>query len=112
MDDRTPCNLTVFAFCQRAKALLEVDQASFVRFCLTGIHDNEQATIDAISNAIDEEEPISVRRDYDSVLGIDRSILPRAALTMYPVSRKEDTLAANIHLRYQFQSSRVGFLHF
>jgi len=105
--DLEPRSLSVYSFCDQANDLLEEqDFASFVRFVLTGRHDNRQVVIDSILNRIPSDEDIGVMRDYDSLLGIDKNIRLTCPLTVYPVS-KEDVLSKNIHIYYNFTKATV-----
>ena len=106
-------SMSVLEFCQRAKDLLQNDQADFVRFTLTGQDtDGTQACIDPIRNrlAAHEYERLKCTRDYDSLLGISESIHVNTHLTLYPIARRNDTLSENIHLTYEFTTANVCFL--
>jgi hypothetical protein len=105
--DLEPRNMSVYRFCEEARELLDDDHASFVRFVLTGRHDETQAVVDPILNSIPENEPIGVTRDYDSLLGIDKDIRLTCPLTVYPVSKKEDVLSKSIHIRFNFRNRKV-----
>jgi hypothetical protein len=101
-------NMSVYDFVNQASYLLgEDDQAAFVRFALTGRHEGKQAVVDAILNSLPNSEELGVTRDYDSLLGIDKDIRVTGSLTVYPVSKKEDVLCKNVHIHYDFSSTRV-----
>lgn len=109
MDERNLelSSMSVYDFLNQASDLLEQDeQADFVRFVLTGRHEDKQAVVDAILNALPNDESISATRDYDSLLGIDKKIHVKGALTVYPASKSEDVLCKNIHVRHGFTNSR------
>lgn len=107
MDDRR--SLSLLEFCQRAKELLSINQPDFVRFVLTGRDtDGTQACIDPILNRVPQDHPLEIIRDYDSLLGISKTIRVQASITVYPVAKREDTLSKNIHIRYQFSKSSVS----
>jgi hypothetical protein len=92
--DNNRSSLSINQFCRRAKELLGLDQPDFVRFILTGRDsDGSQACVDPIFNFVEPEDPITVRRDYDSLLGICESIMVDDSLTVFPVSKNEDTLS-------------------
>ncbi|KAJ3500113.1 hypothetical protein NLJ89_g9934 [Agrocybe chaxingu] len=112
MNPRAPLpiyNCSVEQFCTTAKTLLEEDQASFVRFALTGQHEGRQAVIDPIQDRMTPFEPITVHRDYDSLLGIDTDIRCTANLTISFIPKKEDTLTKNIHMTHVFEGPELPF---
>ena len=86
------------------------EYANFVHFVLTGRYKEKQAIINAILNQMPEDEPFSVTRDYDSVLGIDQNVCIMSALTIYLVAKKEDTLSTNIHINYHFYTTKVSLV--
>jgi hypothetical protein len=100
-------NMSVHGFCRHARTLLEQDHARFVRFVLTGQDEDRQAVIDPILNTLSDDEDITVRRDYDSVLGIHDDIVVSSPINIYPVAKKEDTLSKNIHVKYHFTTTAV-----
>ena len=112
MADELPySHMSIVDFCKRAKGILDVeDHAGFVKFVLTGQHGAHQAVVDPVLNKMGEYEGLSVLRDYDSLLGISADICVNGHLTVYPVSRREDTLVSNIHLKHSFESSKVSWL--
>lgn len=102
-------DMSVYQFCNQANQLLqEEDFSGYVHFVLTGRHDHKQAVINSILNRIPFDEDIGVTREYDSLLGIDKDIRLTCALTVYPVSKKEDVLSKNIHIRYNFTNTAVS----
>jgi len=106
-------SMSIETFCRTAKYLLsQQDQVAFVHFCLNGMYKDGQVYLDANENAISDKVAIGLSRDYDSLLGIDSEIVVQRELTMYPVSRKEDTLSTNIHLIYHFECATVSSLYF
>ena len=95
-------------FCKEAKNLLGIDQATFVRFMLTGIRSGHQAVVDPISHNVEEGDDLRVLRDYDSLLIMHSDILVQDGdLTLYPVSKHEDALTKDIHVKYEFVNSGV-----
>lgn len=86
--------------------------ADFVNFALTGVLDERQAVLDPILDSIGANENFMVLRDYDSLIGIDEHISITRELTVYPASRRQDTLHKNIHLSYRFSSATVSFSTF
>ena len=107
-DNRT---MSLRQFCRRAKDLLSLDQTGFVSFVLTGRDtDGSQVCIDPVLNRVSETYPLHINRDYDSLLGFCDDILIKTNLTVYPVSKLDDTLSRNIHLRYDFNTANVSCL--
>lgn len=101
-------NMSLAGFCRRAIDLLRNNNdEKFVRFVLGGIDDGRQVVIDPILNTVGEHDQLRVRRDYDSLLGIDKNIRVRSSMIVYPVAKRENTLSANLHLTYTFTCSRV-----
>lgn len=101
-------SLTLPGFVSRAKHLLDAGaKDDFVRFVLTGVHDNTQYQVDAIKDALVDNHPVQSLRDYDSVLGLHDKICVDAYLTMYPVSKFEDTLRRNVHIKHSFTNDTV-----
>lgn len=103
-------SLSLLEFCQQAKMLLDADQtADFVRFVITGKDVNgSQACIDPVINRVTQDHPLEILRDYDSLLGISKTIQVKSDITVYPVAKQEDTLTKNVHLRHTFKTSRVS----
>jgi hypothetical protein len=100
-------NMRLKNFCAFAADLHEADHGDFVKFVLQGTHDGTQTVLDPILDTMSDMEDFSARRDYDSLLGIDKDILVSSALTAYPVAKKEDTLTRNIHVSSHFTNSGV-----
>lgn len=99
---------TLQEFVSRAKALYQAGALDdFARFVLTGKHGGGQHQVDAIKDALQDGHEISVLRDYDSLLGIHEHICIQTYLTVYPVSKFEDTLRRNIHVKYSFSNATV-----
>lgn len=99
---------TVAEFIGRSKDLLNAgDMDVFAQYVLTGVHDNIQHQVDPIKDAVNDNLGIQVLRDYDSVLGVHDNICVNAALTIYPVSKFEDTFKRNIHIKQLFRNQFV-----
>jgi hypothetical protein len=108
-DDRI--SMSLHQFCRRAKDLLSLDQTAFVCFLLTGQDtDGSQACIDPIINRVTRHSRLHINRDYDSLLGISSDILINTYATIYPISKLQDTLSRNIHIRYEFTTANVSFV--
>jgi hypothetical protein len=101
--------MSVANFCETASTLLDDDlHLDFVSFVLSGEYDGNQVVVDPILNRLDEDEQISIMRDYDSVLGIHQDIVVTSGLAVSPVARREDTLSINIHLSHHFTTGNVS----
>lgn len=108
-DEPSVRSLTVAEFVFFAKQLLESgDMASFSRFVLNGLHEGVQYQVDPIKNALRDSDIIEALRDYDSILGIHSDVCVTTELTIYPVSKFEDTLSRNIHVKIAFDNQFVS----
>ena len=103
---------SVAGFCQTACELLESpdpeDTASFVRFVLTGALNGQQAVIDPILNRVrlSEAASLQLRRDYDSILGVeDRICVTNNDLIIYPLPKYEDSLTKNVHISVRYEDN-------
>jgi uncharacterized membrane protein YczE len=54
------------------------------------------------------DEPMSIMRDYDSIIGLTTHIAIDTHLTLIPVSNPVDALTSNIHLRVNISKGRVS----
>lgn len=101
---------SVQGFCRRGKALLEANppaQADFVKYMLSGLDGDLRVVVNPMEDRLEDDESITLRRDIDSLLGIEEDICVDRDLTVYPIPRKEDTLTKNIHIESQFTSVKV-----
>lgn len=106
-------SITVSEFVERAKLFYGAgDMNNFARFVLTGVHAGVQHHVDPIKDALRLDHGIQALRDYDSILGIDTNICIKANLLMYPVSKFEDTLRRNVHIKYSFSNQTVRICSF
>jgi len=71
-----------------------------------------QVTLDPILNRLDEDHPISVLRDYDSLIGVSPNIRVKGALWVYAIAKHEDSLQNNIHLSHSIVSLCVRLYFF
>ena len=97
--------------CKRLNDNLQEEE--LIHFALSGIfkpnnEDGEiqcyQAVIDPIRNEVDQDHPLEIMRDYDSVLGLDFEILVQGPLSVYPVPADSTTLTTSVHIDYEFGS--------
>ena len=105
-------NYTLSDFIQEFTLLNEPDDngdtlATTIRstdFALTGRHPDRktQAVINPLTNRMPNRASPTVRRDYDSLIGFTDDIPIISPLNVYPVSRVEDTLTSNIHIKVPF----------
>ncbi|RXW12448.1 hypothetical protein EST38_g13406, partial [Candolleomyces aberdarensis] len=104
-------------FCNKAHELHEEDVDAFMHFAITGVSGDRQASIDVVRNRIlDDEVPtLTISRDYDSVLGIDKHVRIRYQdITIWPIAKHEDSLKRSIHLKYAFSNTtgdHVALVH-
>lgn len=99
-------HISLYVFCRKSKDLLRTNHKDFVKFTLTGVHDGRQYVVNPTLDRMGDED-FGALRDLDSLLGISWHIEVRKPLTFYPVGRQEDTLSRDVHLKYEFNSSRV-----
>lgn len=102
-------HISLYAFCRKSKDLLKTNHKHFVKFTLTGVHGDRQYVVNPMLDRMGDED-FGALRDLDSLLGISWHIQVRKPITVYPVGRQEDTLSRDIHLKHEFQNSKVGFL--
>ncbi|KDQ22060.1 hypothetical protein PLEOSDRAFT_1108039 [Pleurotus ostreatus PC15] len=96
-------DLSVAQFCQRAQELMNSDDAAFVRYVLNGVDEGEEIRLNPLLDALQDEEEVEARRDYDSLLGIADDILVKTELSVFPVPKLTDTLTTDIHITHPFQ---------
>lgn len=91
---------SVREFTHIAKGLEELDSRAFQEFILTGsnVQDKTQVFVDPTLNALAEDDPLVVARDYDSIIGIADDILVESAISIYPVPNPAEVLSTSIHL--------------
>ncbi|KAJ8690101.1 hypothetical protein PTI98_011561 [Pleurotus ostreatus] len=78
-------DLSVAQFCQRAQELMNSDDAAFVRYVLNGVDEGEEIRLNPLLDALQDEEEVEARRDYDSLLGIADDILTLETLAIHKV---------------------------
>ncbi|KAG6906448.1 hypothetical protein DXG01_013908 [Tephrocybe rancida] len=96
--------------CQAYRLFEDNKSAELAQFVLSGTdHLGRQAVIDPFLDHVDDDL-YKVTRDYDSLLGLDTSLQAiSTAITLFPLSKKEDTLSRSVHLSYHFTNSTGGF---
>ena len=116
-DDEIPLhNSSIKEFCDRALQLHHKgDHGAFVQFVLNGkdYQDDHpvQIVVDPFQDTVSPREGLQISRDFDSVLGLGTTICVDHDLTVFPVSKHEDTLSKNIHLTHRFKNSTVCLFH-
>ncbi|KAG6876902.1 hypothetical protein C0993_012195 [Termitomyces sp. T159_Od127] len=92
-------------FVERGSALWEDNPNNpepFVKFALTGefLLDDvpHQAFVDAIQNVVSPHHELSISRDYDSVLGIARTILVEDNISIFTVPHPTFALKSAVHV--------------
>lgn len=75
-----------------------------LEFVLTGRHPDHQtqAVLTPLANQIPPDTELILRRDYDSLIGFTDFIPIAEPINVCPVSRHEDTLSSNIHIKVPF----------
>jgi len=98
-------------FLATARNLLnDGNHTAFARFVLTGIwgEHGTQAIVDPIRNTIVHGHPVTVTRDYDSLLALVSDLPLKCTIYIYPVARQEDHLQSNIHLTHPITRQGVS----
>lgn len=99
---------TLSAFCAKARELLEGDDIpAFVRFVLNGIEEDTHVVLDPILNRLRDDDQIAARRDYDSMLGIDRDIVVESDVTAIIMARPYQALSRNIYIKHSIPQDPV-----
>jgi hypothetical protein len=88
----------------------------FVRFSLTGeFKDNngvtKQAFVDAIQNIVEDDHPLKISRDYDSLLGIAPKIMVDSPISVFAVPHHTFALKTSIHLEHSLIYQGVSLSH-
>lgn len=110
---------SLWAFIRAAQALDSDEHNYYEHFILTGenVMENCQAFIDPTQSRVDDEIPLSLSRDYDSLIGIADRILTTRSISVYPASNPAEVLSTSIHLTYplddpdnEVRIASIGFL--
>jgi hypothetical protein len=81
----------------------------FVKFALTGeVPGDHQAVVDPFRDILNPEHPITVSRDYDSILGITEDIAVQCSLCIFPINNPVEALRTSIHLKRDISDGQVG----
>ncbi|TFK32541.1 hypothetical protein BDQ12DRAFT_772989 [Crucibulum laeve] len=96
-DDLPPKTYTLREFNRAAGRSLLRDQREFAAFTLTGRADDHQVVLDPLQNSILQREPVEVRRDFDSLIGISTRIILTCDIIIYPVSSNREVLTESVH---------------
>ena len=93
------------------------DPRNFIRFVLTGeaFHDGPDGNADhqakvepLLYNKLEPWHPISICRDYDSIIGITDNIVVNYPVKIFPISDTEDAITESIHLDHYFAETEVS----
>ena len=106
-DERVYQSYSIGDFYKKCKHYYGLDDTKFVKFTLCGIDEEGEFVIDPIRDALKPSESFIRTRDYDSLLGFHEHIGVDSYVTVHPVSKKEHSLGTNVHLKHEFESSRV-----
>jgi hypothetical protein len=83
---------------QAGRLSFEDDKSDFAQFVLTGRLGDHQALLDPLRNIIPDDQNLTLKRDYDSLIGLSTEIVVTSELYVYPVAKRENTLTENVHL--------------
>jgi hypothetical protein len=93
---------SIHEFVQRAALLSSEehpDKSAFATFVLTGRFEDHQAVLDPLQHTIPPDQDVTLKRDYDSLIGISSNIVVQSEIFVSPVARQEHTLTENVHLQ-------------
>ncbi|KAF8871325.1 hypothetical protein BD779DRAFT_1680483 [Infundibulicybe gibba] len=91
--------LSLPKYVDMAEMFAELDQKLFMRFILTGQHLlNSQVAVDPSHNLVNEQHPISLLRDYNTVIGFTKDIIVQGPFTILSTPQTHNFLSTNIHL--------------
>ena len=107
-DVEVVASYSIGRFYRKCKSYLEDDPTKFVKFTLCGMDAEGPFVMDPMRERMKASESFIVTRDYDSLLGIHEHIFATSYVTIHTLARNEDSLSANVHLKYEFTSSRVS----
>lgn len=86
----------------------------YVRFVLTGEYTDaddgqtKQVFVDPIQNVVNADHPLSISRDYDSVLGISHKIMVKAPITVFSTPHPSYALKSSIHIKHPIMYNDVS----
>ena len=102
-------------FSNRATDLFVHNESAdqFVRFVLTGefVGDDgkpNQAFVDAVQNVVEDDHPLKISRDYDSLLGIAPKIMVDSDISVFAVPHNSFALKKSIHLEHKITYQGVS----
>jgi len=108
-DDQAPKSLSLTEFVSHGKELLKEKQMDDLsNFVLTGAFCGRQYQVDPIKHVISPSHPVSIMRDYDSVLGFADRLYISAPITLHPIAKIADSLQRNVHIQQTFENEHVG----
>jgi len=112
-DDEVPTvSFTLGQFVAHALSL-SCNDNKYLPFVLTGrfLDDDgrpAQAFIDSIRDMVDDDHPLSIIRDYDSLLGLANDFLVDGTITMFTVPHPTLALTTSIHLKRDIRRGQVS----
>jgi hypothetical protein len=86
-------------FVRFAKTLEHTDNSAFNRLLLTGETEDHQVSIDPIRNVMQPNHPVTISRDYDSIIGVTDEIIVQSSISVYPIPNPAEVLSSSIHFR-------------
>jgi hypothetical protein len=86
---------------------------AFIRACLTGEYTDDegqgqQIFIDPIQDLVHADHELTIKRDYDSLIGVSRDILVEGSINAHAVPPGNLCLKSSIHVRYPMQTENVS----
>jgi hypothetical protein len=98
-------------FVAYASALKDGNADAFRRFILTGeVENDHQAVLDPIRNVLEDDHPIALARDYDSMITFQSNIVVDCPISVYPVPNPAEVLSTSVHLKYPIIQGDVSKL--
>jgi hypothetical protein len=107
---------TLDQFIDRLNSLHEADEHdAFIRAGLTGEYTDEnnrgkQIFIDPVQNLVDDDHELTIKRDYDSLIGVAHDILVDGAINAHAVPPGNLCLRSSIHIQYPMETENVSQL--
>lgn len=107
---------TLRQFCNRANHLYNehATDEPYIRFVLTGEYLDDggtpkQAFVDPVQNLVEPYHPLSVSRDYDSLLGVAEKILVDGPITVFAVPHSTFALRTSLHMEHPIVRGDVSY---
>ncbi|KAF8054645.1 hypothetical protein FPV67DRAFT_1682298 [Lyophyllum atratum] len=114
--NHTEVSHTLTQFIDRANALYEREDTPdpFIRFAITGEYRDaddrqwKQVVMDPLQDMVELEDALTIRRDYDSLLGIASDIMVDGVISIFAVPHPTYALKSSIHIKHDIQYTRAN----